>query len=81
MGIQCHLLLTLPQQYPLLVRILTISHLPLQEPQIDLKGYTSHEVKLLGQVDVAVKYGDQEKVLPLVIAKGNRTSLFGRSWM
>ena len=30
---------------------------------------------------MAVKYEDQEKVLPLVIAKGDRTSLFGRSWM
>ena len=58
-----------------------LSHLPLQEPQINLKGYTGHEVKLLGQVDVAVRYEDQEKVLPLVIAKGARTSLFGRSWM
>ena len=48
-----------------------LSHLQLQEPQINLKGYTGHEVKLLGQVDVAVKYEDQEKVLPLVIAKGN----------
>ena len=30
---------------------------------------------------MAVKYEDQEKVLPLVIAKGKRTSIFGRSWM
>ena len=29
---------------------------------------------------MAVKYEDQGKVL-LVMAKGNRTSLFGRSWM
>ena len=35
-----------------------ISHLPLLEPQINLKGYTGHEVRLLGQVDVAVKYDD-----------------------
>ena len=58
-----------------------LSHLQLQEPQINVKGYTGHEVKLLGQVDVAVKYEDQEKVLPLVIAKGDGTSLFGRSWI
>ena len=58
-----------------------LSHLQLQEPQINLKGYTCHEVKLLGQVDVAVKYEDQEKVLPLVIAKGDGTSLFGHSWI
>ena len=56
-----------------------LSLLQLQEPQINLKGYTGHQVKLLGQVDVAVKYEDQKKVLPLVIAKGDRTSLFGRS--
>ena len=56
-----------------------LSLLQLQEPQINLKGYTGHEVKLLGQVDVAVKYEDQEKVLPLVIAKGDGTSLFGCS--
>ena len=58
-----------------------LSHLQLQERQINLKGYTGHEVKLLGQVDVAVKYEDQEKVLPLVIAIGDGTSLFGRSWI
>ena len=58
-----------------------LSLLLLQEPQINLKGYTGHEVKLLGQVDVAVNYEDQKKVLPHVIAKGDRTSLFGRSWI
>ena len=40
--------------------------------------YLSH---LLGQLDVAVKYEDQEKVLPLFNAKGARTSPLGRSWM
>ena len=37
-----------------------LSHLQLQEPQINHKGYTGHEVNLLGQVNVAVKYEDQE---------------------
>ena len=58
-----------------------LRNLALQEPQINLNGYTGHDLNLLGQVDMAVKYEDQEKVLPLVIAKGKRTSLFGRSWM
>ena len=58
-----------------------LSHLQLQEPQINLKGYTGHEVRLLGQVDVAVKYEDQEMVLPLVTAKGDGTSIFGCSWI
>ena len=58
-----------------------LQDLPLHKAEINLKTYSDHEVKLLGQVEVDVEYGDQVKVLPLVIAKGDGTSLFGRSWI
>lgn len=54
---------------------------PLDEPEINLKSYTGHKVDLLGQVQVKVNYNKQEKTLPLVVAKGERTALFGRNWM
>ena len=57
-----------------------LKDLPLHKAEINLKTYSGHEVKLLGQVEVNVEYRDQVKVLPLVIAKGDGTSLFGRSW-
>lgn len=53
----------------------------LHEAGINLKSYTGHKVELLGAIDVSVKYGNQEKRLPLVIAKGLRTPLFGRTWL
>ena len=56
-----------------------LQDLPLHEAEINLKTYSGHEMKLLGQVEVDVEYRDQVKVLPLVIAKGDGTSLFGRS--
>ena len=58
-----------------------LQDLPLHKAEINLKTYSGHEVKLLGQVEVDVEYRDQVKVLPLVIAKGDGTSLFGRSWI
>ena len=53
----------------------------LREASVNLKSYTGHKVELLGEFDVKVKYGNQEKRLPLVIAKGLRTPLFGRTWL
>ena len=53
----------------------------LREAQINLKSYTGHKVDLLGEINIHVKYGNQEKQLPLVIAKGLRTPLFGRTWL
>ena len=46
---------------------------PLHKAEINLKTYSGHEVKLLGQVEV--------NVVPLVNAKCDGTSLFGRSWI
>ena len=56
-----------------------LQDLPLHKAEINLKTYSGHEVKLLGQVEVNVEYLDQVKALPLVIAKGDGTSLFGRN--
>jgi len=36
---------------------------------------------LLGQVDVMVKYEQQERFLPLLVVQGGGHSLFGRNWL
>ena len=53
----------------------------LREASINLKSYTGHKVELLGEIDVHVEYEGQKRQLPLVIAKGVRTPLFGRTWL
>ena len=58
-----------------------LSAVPLEETLINLKSYTGHAVELLGQIPVTVKYGSQCKKMTLIVAKGDRTALFGREWL
>ena len=53
----------------------------LEETSITLTSYTSEEIPLLGKSRVLVRYGDQEQVLTLYVAKGNRACLLGRDWL
>lgn len=54
---------------------------PLRPSQLKLKSYSGNKIELLGECDVNVKYGGNEYVLPLVVAKGRRQALFGRNWL
>ena len=53
----------------------------LEDASMNLRCFNGIEVKLLGQMNVKVKYNNQEKTLRLVVAKGRRTSLLGREWL
>ena len=57
------------------------SKTPLLSPNTHLLLYIGHSVELLGKIPVKVQYEDQEKELFLFVAKGNRTPLFGRTWL
>ena len=48
---------------------------------IILKTYTEESMEVVGQLNVRVKYGDQEAKLVLVVVRGNGPSLLGRNWL
>ena len=60
--------------------VLKQSHpsLELKESKIRLNTYTGEQVDVLGQIDMAVNYENQEAVLPLLVIKGNGPNLIGR---
>ena len=53
----------------------------LKVSQARLRGYTGHVVEILGEMTVLTNYKGQTCKLPLLVAQGKRTSLFGRNWM
>ena len=47
-----------------------------------LRGYSGHEVKVVGQADVTVEYERQQVQLPLLIVEGeHKPALFGCDWL
>ena len=53
----------------------------LRDSKAKLRGYTGHSIEVVGEITVIAKYNGQEFQLPLLVAEGKRTSLFGRNWM
>ena len=48
---------------------------------VQLKTYTNKQVNVLGEINVTVEYGNQRKILPLIVVEGDGHSLFGRNWL
>lgn len=46
-----------------------------------LQTYTGEVIPILGSTTCAVKYGDFEGTLPVLVVKGNSPSLLGRNWL
>ena len=53
----------------------------LKPPTITLKSYCGQTLDLLGEISVPVKYHDQKKTIPLIVAKGEKPALLGRNWL
>ena len=53
--------------------------LQLDNSSVRLKSYSGQTIPVVGQVDVAVKYDQQEKTLPLLVVQGDSHTLFGRN--
>ena len=53
----------------------------LRDSKAKLRVYTMHFIELVGEITVIAKYNGQEFQLPLLVAEGKRTSLFGSNWM
>ena len=54
---------------------------PLDECRTLLRTYTGERLPVLGQMNVQVRYEDQEAHLPLLIIPGDGPALWGRSWL
>lgn len=52
-----------------------------RKTEVVLKTYTGEQMDLVGEVDVEVRYGKQQRRLPLVIATGSGPALLGRDWL
>ncbi len=48
---------------------------------IILKTYTDQPLKVMGELQVNVSYGDQRAQLPLIVVAGNGPNLMGRNWL
>ena len=46
-----------------------------------LKTYTSERMKVVGEIDVDVRYQNQSHTLILVVVSGDGPTLFGRNWL
>ena len=46
-----------------------------------LQTYSGEALTLVGEAEVAVKYGSQQVKLPLLVVAGEGRSLFGRDWL
>ena len=58
------------------------THAPkLEKSLVMLRTYTGEELKLLGQADIKVQYGNQAADLHLLVVEGNGPSLLGRDWL
>ena len=53
----------------------------LKESTVVLRSYANQIIKVLGELDVTVVYGDQKKSLSLLVVAGKGPSLLGRDWL
>lgn len=58
-----------------------LGDIPLRKFKHRLATYTGEEMKVLGCIEVDIKYEDQRACLPLVVVDGCGPSLLGRNWL
>ena len=57
-------------------------NMQLQKSTVCLRTYTGESMKVLGEIEVTVRYQDQPpQVLPLVVVQGAGPTLLGRNWL
>jgi len=55
--------------------------LQLDDPSVKLKPYSGQTIPVVGQENIVVMYGQQEKTLPLLVVQCDDHTLFGRNWL
>lgn len=63
-----------------LVKKLTVP-LEVKASPIQLKSYTGQVIRVMGEAQVTVEYGDQVHKLKLVVVPGKNSALLGRDWL
>jgi len=53
----------------------------LKVSEVVLRTYSGDVLKVLGEVEVEVEYGNQLETLPLVVVDGDGPNLLGRTWL
>ena len=53
----------------------------LRRPLVQLRTYSSEQLKVIGKIDARVRYDTQVAIFPLIFVQGNGPILFGRNWM
>ncbi|XP_045109704.1 uncharacterized protein K02A2.6-like [Portunus trituberculatus] len=53
----------------------------LKVSEVVLRTYSGSMLKVLGEVEVEVEYGNQLETLPLVVVDGDGPNLLGRNWL
>ena len=53
----------------------------LQPCSLPMQTYLGETITVAGQVQVEVRYGEQQETLPLVVVEGSGPCLFGRQWL
>jgi hypothetical protein len=53
----------------------------LQPTRSVLKTYSGERIRPLGVIDIKVMYGNQDLLLPLIVAPGDSATLLGRDWL
>jgi hypothetical protein len=62
-------------------RKLLLPTVKLTKTKLVLKTYTEETMPVLGELSVTVQYGNQTKLLLLVVVTGDGPSLLGRNWL
>lgn len=54
---------------------------PIRQSGVRLRTYSGEMLKVVGETEVLVSYGDQQAELLLVVVEGDGASLLGRNWL
>ena len=59
--------------------VFVLAEKSLQQPDVQLKSYSGHEIPVLGETKAQVSYGDQQACLPVIVTAGDGPALMGRN--
>ena len=61
--------------------VFVLAEKSLQQPDVQLKSYSGHEIPVLDETKAQVSYGDQQACLPVIVTACDGPALMGRNWL
>ena len=61
--------------------VFVLAEKSLQQPDVQLKSYSGHEIPVLDETKAQVSYGDQQACLPVIVTACDGSALMGRNWL